>query len=557
MKLPRALRPPAHAAPLLASALLLGLAFPPFHLLLPSFVALVPYAVWAARLPAGEAGRSEALRGGFLLGLVSQSLLLYWLATALLPYTPLAPLAFLLPVAAVAALVATATLGVHQAVRRLGLPIWVALPLFWTGMEWLRAHLGELSFPWMGLGDSLTGYPLLVGGADLVGSRGLSAWLALCNGLAAEALLRRRPAWAERYLPPDRSPRRGSWLLPAAGLVLVVAAEAGYSAWRWHALEPRPVARVGIVQPDVSVELKRRAGPAVDTTVARVRRLVESELTGAVDLDLVVLPETAFPVVVDRPPGRRRGGRSDLAAFVVEMARTARAPVLYGALGTTDATGDRRYRNSVHLRGPEGERLGSYHKRRLVPMIERVPWAGPAPGSDLAAEVLGPGFGGYAPGPEPRLMAAGRGRFGVLVCYEAIFAELSRAYRLRGADFLVNVTNDAWFGRDEPAWARTSALWQHPAHLVMRAVENRMGIARSANTGISLTVDPLGRVRHRTPLFERAAFAAPVLTTEGTTVYARWGDVVGWAAALACLGVALASGWRRRRPRPSIDGGEG
>lgn len=552
MRLPRALRPPSPAAPLLLSAVLIGIAFPPFHLLLPSFVALVPYAAWVARLPAGEEGRSAALRGGFLLGLVSQSLLLYWLATALLPHTPLAPIVFLLAVGLAACLVATATLGVHQAVRRLGLPVWAALPLFWTAMEWLRAHLGDLSFPWMGLGDSLTGYPLLLGGADLVGSRGLTAWLALCNGLLAEALLRRRPGWLERYLPDGEPARRRSALVPLAGAAALVAAEVGYSAWRWHTLELRPAARVGVVQPDVAQELKLRSGPAVDTTMARVRRLVGEELAAAGPLDLVVLPETAFPVAVDGEGGRRERGGPDPAAFVSEMARLAGAPVLYGAVGTTEATGGALHRNSVFLRGPSGRRLGSYHKRRLVPLVERVPWAGPALGRGPIAGALGPGFGGYVPGPEPTLLAAGDAAFGVLVCYESIFAGMARDYRRQGADFLVNVTNDAWFGRAEAAWSRTSALWQHPAHLVMRAVEHRMGVVRSANTGISQTVDPLGRVGHRTGLFVPAAFAAPVLTTRETTPYTRWGDAAGWSAALASLGVALASGWVRRPRRPGV-----
>ncbi len=557
MSLPRALRPPEHAAPLLASALLLGLAFPPFHLLFPSFTALVPYAVWVARLPSGEEGRSAALRGGFLMGLIAQSLLLYWLGTALLPYTPLAPLAFLVPVTLGAALVAAATLGVHRSIRGLGLPIWAALPLFWTAMEWLRAHLGPLSFPWLGLGDSLTGYPFLVGAADLVGSRGLTFWLALCQGLLAEALLRWRPASAERFLPPYGSQlRAGGASAALAGLALATAVPIGYSAWRWHALETRPAARVGIVQPDVPMELKLRGEPAVDTTVARVRRLVRGELAGVGGLDLVALPETAFPVAVDASPGGGQEGRPVLKAFVSELAEAAGAPVLYGAVGPAASSEDPRHRNSVFLRDAAGRRLGSYHKRRLVPMIERVPWAGPSPGRGPSVGFPGVRGTGYAPGPAPDLLPAGDARFGVLVCWESIFTDLARVYRRQGADFLVNVTNDAWFGRGDPAASRTSALWQHPAHLVMRAVENRVGVVRSANTGLSMTVDPLGRVEGRTALFEPAAFAGPVLTTAETTLYTRSGDVVGWAAALGALGVALASGWGRPRPRASLDGGD-
>lgn len=559
MTWPRSLRPPRPVAPLLVSALLLGLAFPPFHLLVPSFVALVPFAVWTARLPAGASGRSRALRGGFLTGLVAFSLVLYWLVVSLIFYTPLAVLAFLLPVLILSGMLSLATLGIHQARHRLGMPVWIALPVFWTALEWLRGHLGDVSFPWMQLGDSLTGYPWLIGAADVVGSRGMSFWLALAAGLAAEAFLRWRPAWAERRLPGSGSagPAPGAsghrLAVPLVLLALVLSVPAGYSLWRWSSLEMEPAARVAVYQPNIPEDLKLRPRAAIDSTVRAVRTLTRRELAEAGGLDLALLPEATFPsAIVDSIPSRGYGGRPDLKAFVTETARELEAPVLYGAVGVEDrADGDFLHYNSAFLRGVDGRRLGTYHKRELVPVIERVPFVNPARFQGWFADVLGPYFGGASIGPEPDLLRTDGARFGVLICYESIFAELARDYRRQGADFLVNVTNDAWYGRESPAWSRTSALWQHPAHLVMRAVENRMGIARSANTGISQTVDPLGRVSDRTELFRPAAFTATVFTTPGTTLYARWGDVAGWGSALAVLGVALACGWRMRVSRPA------
>lgn len=542
---PRRLLPlPERPALPLLSALLTALAFPPFRLLVPSFVALAPLAVWLARLPLGPGGRSEALRGGFLAGLLLYALLLYWLAATLARFAPLAVPAFLLPVVLLAGLTALAVLGIHQARTRLDLPVWAGLPLFWTGAEWLRGHLGPLAFPWLGLGDSLAAFPRLAGAADLVGSRGLGTWLALCSGLVAEIVLRRRPGWLEPLLPGDgpASPggeRRGSPVLPAAALALVVALPVGYSLSRWHTLELRPAARVAVLQPDVSQEVKRRGAPAVDSATASVRRLLAEGLEQPGPLDLVALPETAFPTVL--LPGPESGEAGEVERFVGAVAERLDAPVLYGALGAASVPPAGRH-NSAFLDGPDGARLGVYHKRRLVPVVERS-W---------------PGTGGFLPGPpRPELLPAAGSRFGVLICWEAIFPELARSYRLRGADFLVNVTNDAWFGRGGSGWRRTSALWQHPSHLVLRAIENRVGAVRAANTGLSMTVDPLGRVRHRTPLFEPAAFTARVSTTEGTTFFARHGDLVEWACALASLGVALASGLgRRRRGRRSGDGGE-
>jgi apolipoprotein N-acyltransferase len=176
-----------------------------------------------------------------------------------------------------------------------------------------------------------------------------------------------------------------------------------------------------------------------------------------------------------------------------------------------------------------------------VPVVERVPFIDPHWLDRLQY------FGWFSRGEKAPLFRSDGGRFGVLICYEDVFAERSRLYRNEGADFLVNITNDAWFGRSKPWWSRTSALWQHPAHLVMRAIESRMGAVRSANTGISEIVDPLGRVTHRTELFTPAAFRGTVLTTDGRTLYDRWGDVAGWAAALLALGATLLSAWRGRR----------
>jgi apolipoprotein N-acyltransferase len=130
------------------------------------------------------------------------------------------------------------------------------------------------------------------------------------------------------------------------------------------------------------------------------------------------------------------------------------------------------------------------------------------------------------------------GRFGILICYESIFEDLSRRYRRLGADFLVNITNDAWYGK-------TSASYQHPAHLVMRAIETRAGIARAGNDGISEFVDPLGREHQRTLKEVQTYEAGEVYTTDARTLYVMLGDWVGWLSLVATLGL-LGAAWSRR-----------
>lgn len=144
------------------------------------------------------------------------------------------------------------------------------------------------------------------------------------------------------------------------------------------------------------------------------------------------------------------------------------------------------------------------------------------------------------------MVRVGETDYGVLICYESSYPQGARRFRQEGADVLVNITNDAWYGR-EPLYARTTALWQHPAHMVMRAIENRAGVARAANTGISMFIDPVGRVTDATNLFEPDIRTGQVLTTDVTTLYTRFGDLMGTGAALAALLLVVAS-FRFARP---------
>jgi apolipoprotein N-acyltransferase len=160
-------------------------------------------------------------------------------------------------------------------------------------------------------------------------------------------------------------------------------------------------------------------------------------------------------------------------------------------------------------------------------------------------------LGVYEPGQEWPLASIADGAFGVLICYESSYPEASRAYRLEGADLLVNITNDAWYGR-EPWYSRTTALWQHPAHMVMRAIENRVGVARVANTGISMFVDPLGHVYEATPLFQEDVRVGEVFTTDVTTFYTRYGDLSGTTAGTVCFLLLLSALADRIRGR-SLD----
>ena len=507
------------------SAVLLALSYPPLHLLVPPFVGLVPFALWIHALPPDAEGRRSAIRGSITFGAVHFGIVFYWILVALIWFTPLAILAFL---SALVGLIGIATLFgwiLHRAIHGVRVPLWLALPVAWVAAEWARAHLpSTIAFPWLDLGTSLTGFPELVGSAELVGSRGVSFWIAMVNGILAVSVLRVR--------------ERGRWWVPALAAGISTAVPMSWGVWRANTLPVREAGSVVVVQPNIPEHVKLDARAGLDSTYASLIRILPNVPTRG-GQDLIVMPEVVLRVF---PEAEIHRGFLDP---LVEWARYARTPILLGALGYEgDIAGRFTPFNSAFVVDSLGLWDYRYDKRYLVPFVERVPLIPPALFGALQY------FGGFGVGEGWPLVQVSGTNYGVLICYESSYPEGARRFRLEGADVLVNITNDAWYGR-EPLYARTTALWQHPAHMVMRAIENRAGVARAANTGISMFIDPVGRVTDATNLFEADLRTSTVLTTDVTTLYTRYGDLVGTGAALAALVLVVAS-FRLTRPRAPL-----
>ncbi|KPK77656.1 MAG: hypothetical protein AMS25_16680, partial [Gemmatimonas sp. SM23_52] len=418
------------------SGILLTLSFPPFHLLVPPFVALVPYLVFLHSCPSDRTGAASVWRATFWMGLLFYGTLLYWLFTALVFYTWLSLLGYLITIVVMSAFLAAAGRAVHLLHVRRAIPFWVSLPVFWTTAEWLRAHLGDIAFPWLGLGHSLTGFPVLVGFADLSGARGVTVWLAGINGLLARW-------WLEGL--------RRRWLLRATVLALLFALPVGYSLIRWRSLSTRPAARVLVVQPNIPEDLKLEREAAVDSSRRALAQLTGSGLARSPDVELVVWPETALPTSLEWAP--------DWGPWVAALARSNNVTLLFGLLDVVRyADGGYDYFNAALFVDTEGSPASIYRKHYLVPIIERVPfvpvgwvrslrsrairerWRLPLVGNVNAFLRY---FGGFGRGAEEPVLRVNDAGFGVLICYESIFPALSRTYRREGADFLVNITNDA------------------------------------------------------------------------------------------------------------------
>jgi len=504
--------PTRRAAALVAlGAALLAASYPPFRLPVVSFLALAPAVVLLRRCESEHDPRG-ALRWGFWYGFVTQGAVLYWLVVALWHFTPLSALGYLATIALFGVWHALLFwLVVRVRLRLPAVPVAIVLPVAWTAVEWAVGHQGDIRFPWLGLGTSLTDAATLVQWADLAGARGVTLWLAWCNVMVVEGFLGNR----------ERGAGSGAfrWRSLAAVLATVLCAW-GYGAWRERTLPVRELGTVGLIQPNEGFREKwdpRHADSVVVKLVTMTRAL---EARGRVAL--MIWPEAAIPGFL----------QPAWDSSIVGLARESRTPILTGGIyGENHPDGSYDYYNAAFYFDSSGSwrRYPVYEKHFLVPVVERVPFV-PA---RLMQSVPGVGrwSGGFGRGRGLPLYSTPPGRVGVVICYESAFEELARGYRRAGAEFLANITNDAWYGR-------TAGPYQHSAHLVMRAIETRMGIARAANDGISEFVDPLGHTYAETGLEQEAVVSGQVRTSDVIPLYVRLGDWVGLLCVLATLGFA-------------------
>ena len=200
-------------------------------------------------------------------------------------------------------------------------------------------------------------------------------------------------------------------------------------------------------------------------------------------------------------------------------------PLLFGSPHLATEGEERVLFNSAFYLSQAGEVNGRYDKMHLVPFGEFVPWRSIL----FFVDKLVVGIGDFGRGTEASVFQLKGYKFGVSICYEITFPDLTRQAVKNGAQFLVNITNDAWFGR-------SAASYQHMAMAALRAVENRVPIVRAANTGISGAVDPFGRIQSATDLFKEAVVSATIHPRTGEpTYYSQYGDVFSWL----CLAMSL------------------
>jgi len=390
----------------------------------------------------------------------------------------------------------------------------VAAPFLWVAVELARTRI--TAFPWELLGYSQTANFALTRIATLTGVYGLSFEILLVNSVFAAAFL------------ASRGPRKR---LLAAACVAAVILQAG----QWLAPPPVTADRTALlVQPNIPIlEGARWTKEYFQETLRDLTAVSlhpaagESSAGTSVSdhrFDLIVWPESPAPFYTNDPMFRDA---------VSALARQSDTWVVAGAIGIMPAFnrggGGSQIFNSAALVTPQGEWVGRYDKVHLVPFGEYLPF----PQLFAFAGGLTKEVGEFQRGTSHAGLDAGAQRLGTFICYESIFPDEVRQGPLQGAQVLVNISNDGWYG-DSGAWK------QHLQQTEMRAIENDRWLLSATNTGKTASIDPFGRIAASTDRKIRTALVAPYALVSGTTFYTRHGDWFAYLCAIISAGALIA-----------------
>jgi apolipoprotein N-acyltransferase len=514
----------------IVSGLALAAAFPKIDLNLLAWVAFIPlfYAI-----------ERQSLRYVFgcawLQGLVCFIGALYWVVIALHDFagvpTALAVMPMLLLAAIMGLYTAAAIWSGEFIARRLGVTNLLTLPIAWTALEWVRTYY-PIGFPWNLLGYAAYRNIELIQFAEYTGVYGISALIMFFNVVAYAVIFQVYP--------------RRVQTISLGTLTALMALALIFGEWRIHQLSkvaPQGSLKVAIVQGDIPQSLKWDPN-FLETSFEIYRR--QSAAAAQRGADLIVWPEAAAAFFF-QPQDRYPVQFASDAAYrqrLLELAARIDEPILFGApaLGVEDNRVG--FYNRAYLVSGSGKVEGWYDKIQLVPFGEYIPLRKLLGG--LVNRVV-VGFGDMFAGHEQTLFDVHGAKLAVLICYESVFPNLTRTAVKRGADLLVNITNDAWY--DE-----SSAPYQLLAMAAMRSAETKVPMVRVANTGISAVIQSDGTITARTALFKRETETEHVYWRPEKTVYTQVGDVFAETClALTLVGLGLALGRRRPAAAPHED----
>jgi len=495
-------------APAVLSGCLLVLAFPVFDLYPVAWVAFVPLLVslW-------EKKPGEAFISGMITGVFYFFGTLYWIYHSITHYGSLP-----LPVGIGLVLLLCLYLSLYPGlfalifslkIRTSRLPALFLAPVFWVTLEFIRSY-AFTGFPWSSVGYSQYRFLYGIQFADITGIYGISFLVLAVNGAVADLFISKRRR-ADMPLFPLTYTLSGYVVFFAVLLLIFV-----YGYWRLHQERPGSSLRTSIVQGNIEQD-KKWATDYQEEVTDIYRELSASAATSSPSL--IIWPETAVPFYFGFD-----AARSDaLTAFE----RQLNSYLLFGTVMVKRPPSPGKpalLTNSAVLLDREGNVSYIYDKIHLVPFGEYVPLRSLL----FFVDKLVAGIGDYEPGDKVIKANTAVGSFATFVCYEIIFPGLVRRFYSRDGDFIVTITNDAWFGK-------TAGPYQHFSMAVFRAIENRKPVLRAANTGISGYIDSNGRILLTTPLFERRVETVDIRTDRSRSFYSRYGDIFSYLCIVGLL----------------------
>jgi len=387
------------------------------------------------------------------------------------------------------------------------------IPSFWILLEYLRSHLFT-GFGWALLGYSQYLNLTLIQISDITGIWGVSFFMMMTNTVIYELIKDFRLVFAVHRLPKSEVIATRYTLYAKRYLLVFILFIViwGYGVFRLgQYTNDKPKLKVSVIQGNIPQEIKweKEAGKFI------LDRYLDLTLKAAEDHpDLIIWPEAAYPKVLIYTDKKDR-------LIVEDFVEEKKIPLLLGVV----IREDRRYFNSAVLIEPDKRAPQRYDKLHLVPFGEYIPLKK----IFRFLETVYP-IGDFTPGKDYTLFSltskeldVSESKFSVLICFEDIFPEISRRFVKKGADFLVVITNDAWFGK-------SSAPYQHLQASVFRAIENRRYLVRAANTGVSCFITPKGEIISKVSKNKEDIFISGYRTEEvllkkrNLTLYTRFGD---------------------------------
>jgi len=463
-----------------------------------AWVALIPLIVFISH----SKTILRALGGGFVAAAIELFSLFIWIPGVLVRYgglsAALAWLAYALLISALACFAAASCAATRLLMLRGGSGFLFFLPPIWILLEYAQSIFPFGGLPWLLLGYTQTGYLRVAQLADITGIYGISFLILWTNTAIAFLLLHRKRARA--VLP-----------LAIAGLWIAACLFYGsYSLRKWDAV--RPNFQAAMLQGNLSIDV-----PEPVLADRFQRGYVKMADACKSKPDLLILPESPTPLFFQSDPSYRQ--------VLDRLASRFSLGLIFNNVDFREAAGGTQYYNSAYFLDEKGRLKGVYDKIHLVPFGEYIPLKR----LFFFAETISKDVGSFHAGRDYQIVELGTHPSNAVICFEAVFPELTRRFVANGSQLIVNLTNDAWYGR-------SAAPYQHLAIARMRAVENRRYLLRAANSGISAIVAPTGRLQVETPLFQEAVCEGRFEFIVEKTLYTRYGDVFVFLCAIISLG---------------------